>query len=325
MSDREQFSSARLTGVISDDNRGQRLDRVLASLFPAYSRARVQTWIKQGQVQVDGKIPRGRDSVRGGEQVVITPFCEPQVSQEAQAIPLKIVFEDTHLLVIDKPPGLVVHPAAGHWQGTLLNALLYHMRQLREIPRAGIVHRLDKDTSGLMVVAKTLIAHKWLIEQLKEHRIEREYRVIVLGRLISGGMVETQISRHPFNRKRMAVVERGKLARTHYRLERRFRAHTLLRVTLDTGRTHQIRVHMAHLGHPVIGDPIYGGRLRLPRGASQALIDELRSFKRQALHATRLSFLHPLDGAPVSWEAPVPGDMQRLIDALGADTRTHVE
>jgi 23S rRNA pseudouridine1911/1915/1917 synthase len=325
MSDREQFSAARLTGVISDDNRGQRLDRVLAGLFPAYSRARVQAWIKQGQVQVDGKIPRGRDSVRGGEQVVITPSRERQVSQEAQAIPIEVVFEDAHLLVIDKPPGLVVHPAAGHWQDTLLNALLHHARQLEEIPRAGIVHRLDKDTSGLMVVAKTLTAHRWLIDQFKEHKIEREYRVVVLGRLISGGKVETPIGRHPVDRKRMAVLERGKLARTHYRLERRFRAHTLLRVRLDTGRTHQIRVHMAHLRHPVIGDPVYGGRLKLPRGASQALIDELQGFKRQALHAARLSLLHPLDGAPVSWEATVPADMQRLIDALDADTSAHVE
>ncbi len=325
MSDREPFSSARLTGVISDDNRGQRLDRALTALFPAYSRARIQVWIKQGQVQVDGKFPRGRDSVRGGEQVVITPSRERQANQEAQAIPLKIVFEDAHLLVIDKPPGLVVHPAAGHWQGTVLNALLHHAQQLEGIPRAGIVHRLDKDTSGLMVVAKTLTAHKWLIDQLKEHKIEREYRVVVSGRLISGGEVETWIGRHPIDRKRMAVVERGKLARTHYRLERRFRAHTLLRVRLETGRTHQIRVHMAHLRHPVIGDPVYGGRLKLPRGASQTLIDELQSFKRQALHAARLSLLHPLDGTPLSWEATVPADMQRLIDALDADARGHVE
>jgi 23S rRNA pseudouridine1911/1915/1917 synthase len=310
-----------LTGIIAQDAAGQRLDRALARLFPAYSRARLQQWIKQGWVRVDGGVPRARDAVRGGERVVITAQKEAQACFEAQSIALNIIFEDQHLLVIDKPPGMVVHPAAGNWQGTVLNALLHYAPQLEIVPRAGIVHRLDKDTSGLMVITKTLEAHKQLVEQLKARTVEREYLVVVAGRLIAGGTIEGNIGRHSVDRKRMAVVDGGKPARTHYRVEKRFRAHSLLRVRLETGRTHQIRVHMAHIRHPVVGDPIYGGRLKLPAGASEALIEALRRFKRQALHAARLTLAHPFDTRRVCWQAPMPADMQELIDALEADNK----
>jgi 23S rRNA pseudouridine1911/1915/1917 synthase len=311
----------RLTGIIPDDNIGQRLDQALAKLFPAYSRARLQQWIKEGHVRVDGIVPRARDPVRGGEQVVITAQAETHASFEAQAIPLTIIFEDQDLLVIDKPPGIVTHPAAGNWQGTLLNALLHHAPQLQALPRAGIVHRLDKNTSGLMLVAKTLMAHKHLVDQLKARVIEREYLAVVVGCLVAGGTVEGYIGRHPVDRKRMAVIPSGKPARTHYRVKKRFRAHTMVRVRLETGRTHQIRVHMAHIRHPVVGDPVYGGRLKLPPAASDQLIEALRGIKRQALHAARLTFAHPEDGRPMQWEAALPADMQRLIDSLDADAQ----
>ncbi|MBA2408762.1 MAG: 23S rRNA pseudouridine(1911/1915/1917) synthase RluD [Gammaproteobacteria bacterium] len=313
----------RLTGIIPAGNSGERTDRALAKVFPEYSRARLQQWIRLGYVKIDGLQPRVRDPVCGGEQVIIDARITPQTGFEAQSIPLNVVYEDDHLLVIDKPAGLVAHPAAGNWGGTLLNALLHHAPRLENVPRAGIVHRLDKDTSGLMVVAKSLTAHKQLVDQLKARTVKREYLTVVGGRLIAGGMVKKAIGRHPVDRKRMAVTDTGKPARTHYRIDTRYRAHTLLRVRLDTGRTHQIRVHMAHIRHPVTGDPVYGGRLMLPAGANASLIAALRAFKRQALHAARLELAHPDSGATVNWTAPVPGDMQALIDALRADADPH--
>ncbi|MGI8740827.1 MAG: 23S rRNA pseudouridine(1911/1915/1917) synthase RluD [Gammaproteobacteria bacterium] len=313
----------RLTGIIPAGNSGERTDQALAKLFPDYSRARLQQWIRLGYVRINGLQPRVRDPVRGGEQVVILARIAPQTGFEAQAIALDVVYEDDHLLVIDKPAGLVAHPAAGNWGGTLLNALLHHAPQQESVPRAGIVHRLDKDTSGLLVVAKSPPAHKRLVDQLKARTVKREYLALVGGRLISGGMVEKAIGRHPVDRKRMAVTDTGKPARTHYRIETRYRAHTLLRVRLDTGRTHQIRVHMAHIRHPVAGDPVYGGRLMLPAGASESLVDALRKFRRQALHAARLELVHPGSGAAVSWTAPLPADMQALIDVLRDDAASH--
>ncbi len=310
----------KLTCMIPEENAGQRLDQVLAGLFPDYSRARLQRWIKQGHVTVDGIQMRPRDAVHGGEQVEVVPQQEVEQTFSAEAIPLDIVFEDDYILIINKPPNMVTHPGAGNWRGTLLNALLHHVPALESVPRAGIVHRLDKDTSGLMVVAKTLKAHTHLVKQLQARSVKREYLALVQGQVIAGGTVEGDIGRHHVDRKRMAVVDEGKAAVTHYRVEQRFREHTLLRVSLETGRTHQIRVHMAHIHHPIQGDAVYGGRLKLPRGATPELTSQLRAFKRQALHAVRLGLQHPQTGGDMQWQAPMPDDMQALIDVLQQDT-----
>jgi 23S rRNA pseudouridine1911/1915/1917 synthase len=305
---------------IPADLAGLRLDQALARLFPDFSRSRLQDWVKGGQVLVDGRPRRARDKVVAGERVRLEALIEEQVPCQPQAIALNIVFEDEHLLVIDKPADLVVHPAAGNPDGTVQNALLYHAPELVELPRAGIVHRLDKDTTGLMVVAKTPAAHKRLVEALQARAVKREYRALVLGVLVAGGTVEAPIGRHPTLRTRMAVHPLGKPAVTHYRVLERYRAHSLLQVNLETGRTHQIRVHMAHLHHPVFGDPVYGGRLRLPGGASEELVAAMRGFRRQALHACRLGFEHPASGETVSWEAPLPDDFAGLLEPLAVDT-----
>ena len=299
--------------------RGQRLDQALAELFPDYSRSRLQKWLKAGQITLDGQPARARDKVYGGEAVVIRAQREDEGQWQAEAIPLNIMFEDEQLIVIDKPAGLVVHPAAGNPAGTLLNALLHHAPELARVPRAGIVHRLDKDTTGLLVVARTLESRKHLVDQLQARAFLREYLAVVNGILISGGEVDAPIGRHPVQRKRMAVIETGKPALTRYRVRERFRHHTLLGLRLETGRTHQIRVHMAHIQHPLLGDPVYGGRLRLPPRCSEALAQALRGFRRQALHAARLGLTHPATGEPMEWEAPLPEDMARLIQVLRED------
>ena len=311
--------SIHLSVSIPEFMRGRRLDQALAELVPDYSRSRLQQWIRSSQVTLDGRIPKTRDIVQGGEQVQIDAEVAAESACQPQAIPLAIIYEDDDLLVINKPHGLVVHPAAGNPDGTLQNALLHHDPALAALPRAGIVHRLDKDTSGLMMVARNLAAHNRLVTALQAREIRREYLAVVNTVLTAGGEVEAPIGRHPVDRKRMAVVAGGKPARTHYRVVERYRAHTLVRLRLETGRTHQIRVHMAHIHCPVVGDPVYGGRLRQPRGAGEALRNVLQGFRRQALHAQRLAFQHPGSGVPVSWEAPVPVDMQELIDALHAD------
>jgi 23S rRNA pseudouridine1911/1915/1917 synthase len=298
---------------------GKRLDQALAVLFHEYSRSRLQQWIREGQVQVDARVIRPKDKVYAGQQVTLLASLSPEGDWEAQDIPLPIIYEDDHLLVINKPAGLVVHPAAGNYSGTMLNALLHHVPQLENLPRAGIVHRLDKETSGLLVVAKDLSTHKELVMQLQAREFEREYQAIVVGVMTAGGTVEAPLGRHPVQRKRMAVVERGKPAITHYRVMERFRAHSLIRVTLDTGRTHQIRVHMAYVHFPLVGDPVYGGRLKLPRGASPALTEALQHFRRQALHAARLGIIHPQTGEHMEWQAPLPDDMQTLLDILRTD------
>jgi 23S rRNA pseudouridine1911/1915/1917 synthase len=298
---------------------GLRLDQALARLYPEYSRARLQLWIRQGHVRLDGTQPRPRLIVHGGERVLIYPKMASQVAVKRESIPLNIVYEDAQLLVINKPPGLVVHPAAGNWQGTLLNAVLHYAPELERLPRGGIVHRLDKDTSGLIVIARTLQAHKSLVAQLHARRITREYLTLVQGSLVAGGTVTGNIGRHPVHRKRMAVIERGKPAVTHYRIERRFRVHTLLRVILETGRTHQIRVHLAYIQHPVVGDPVYGGRPKRPPQAGEALVKVLQDFKRQALHAVKISLEHPQNGEFLFWQAPLPQDMQALVKALSDD------
>ncbi|UCC55306.1 MAG: 23S rRNA pseudouridine(1911/1915/1917) synthase RluD [Gammaproteobacteria bacterium] len=298
---------------------GRRLDQALAELVPDYSRSRLQQWIRDGQVMLDGHRPRTRDRVHGGETVRIDAVFNEASACLPEDIPLDIVYQDSDLLVINKPAGLVVHPAAGNPDGTLQNALLYYEPALGRLPRAGIVHRLDKETSGLMVVARSQLAHKKLVEALQARAVKREYLAVVNSVLTAGGKVDAPIGRHPVDRKRMAVVTGGRDAVTHYRVVERYRGHTLVRLQLETGRTHQIRVHMAHIRCPVVGDPLYGGRLRLPRGANERLQSVLQAFRRQALHATRLAFTHPGDGHPVNWETPLPADMTDLVAALRQD------
>ena len=298
---------------------GLRFDQALAQALPQYSRARLKTWIESGAVQVDGRPLRGKDRVLGGEQVRIRAELPVQDRVQAEAMPLAVVFRDRTLLVIDKPAGLVVHPGAGNARHTLQNALLALDPKLALVPRAGLVHRLDKDTSGLLLVARTPEAHSALTAAMAARQITREYLAVCTGVLTGGGTIDEPIGRHRTQRTRMAVRSDGRPAVTHYRIERRFRAHTLVRVTLETGRTHQIRVHLAHIGFPVVGDPAYGGRRRIPKGSSPALAAELRAFPRQALHAARLSLSHPLTHREHEWRSPLPADMQRLLAALEAD------
>jgi 23S rRNA pseudouridine1911/1915/1917 synthase len=310
---------------LSADHAGLRLDQALARALPQYSRARLQGWIAEGAVQVDGRPPRARDLVKGGEQVSIEARIEPETRVTPEKLPLDIVFKDRALFVIDKPAGLVVHPGAGNPGRTLQNALLALDPKLALVPRSGIVHRLDKDTSGLLVVARTLEAHTKLVAALAEREVKREYVAICSGVMTAGGTIDQPIGRHRSDRTRMSVRTGGREAVTHYRVGARFRSHTLAQVQLETGRTHQIRVHMAHIGHPIVGDPAYGGRKRTPRGASAALIAALDAFQRQALHAARLELEHPLNGRLVSWEAPLPEDMNDLISALDKDKRSAAE
>ena len=309
--------------VITEAQSGLRLDQAMALLFPDFSRSRLQAWIKEGRVLVDGTARKPRDKVIEGQQLVLSALMEAQVPCQPQDIPLDIVYEDQHILVVNKPAGLVVHPAAGNPDGTLQNALLHHDSSLIELPRAGIVHRLDKDTTGLMVVAKSLPAHKKLVEDLQARIIKREYLALVKGLPTAGGTVDAPISRHPTVRTRMAVVASGKPAVTHFRIEARYRIHTLLRVNLETGRTHQIRVHMAYLHYPMVGDPVYGGRLSLPPAADEKTLATLRAFKRQALHACKLGLNHPISGEAMQWSVPLPDDMQQLLDVLAEDAREH--
>jgi 23S rRNA pseudouridine1911/1915/1917 synthase len=295
---------------------GRRLDQVLADLLPEYSRSRLQQWIDDGRVRLDGATCRRRERVHGGEEVRLVPVAEPQEGCLPQAIPLDLVYEDDSLLVINKPAGLVVHPAAGNPDGTLQNALLHHTPGLAGVPRAGIVHRLDKDTSGLLVVAKTLPAHAALVAQLQRRSVRREYRALVNGRVVAGGQVDAPIGRHPRERTRMAVVAGGRPAVTHYRVLERFPAHSLLAVRLETGRTHQIRVHLAHIHHPLVGDPAYGGRPRPGKGASARLTAAIRAFPRQALHAIALGLVHPVTGEALRWEVPMAPDLAELLAVL---------
>ena len=299
---------------VDSDLAGGRLDRVLAQLLPEFSRGRLQQWIEAGQVLVDDRPCRVRDKVWGGESIRIEAELAVIDEHRPQAIALDLVYEDEHLLVIDKPAGLVVHPAAGNPDGTLLNALLHHAPELATLPRAGIVHRLDKDTTGLMVVARTLQAHCALVEQLQRRVVHREYRALVLGTLVAGGRVEAPIGRHPTQRVKMAVVGNGREAITHYRVLESYPGHTLLAVELETGRTHQIRVHMTHIHHPLVGDTTYGARPRPPRGCHPELAAALQSFPRQALHAIRLGLIHPATGAEMQWEVPMAPDLDALLE-----------
>ncbi len=301
---------------------GHRIDRALAEMLPEFSRSRLQQWIEAGRVLLNGSPCRPRDKVWGGDDVTLTPILEPLGECTPQAIPVDCVFEDEHLIVVNKPAGLVVHPAAGHPDGTLQNALLYRFPELDCLPRAGLVHRLDRDTTGLMVVARTLAAHKSLVDQLQRRDVHREYRALVSGDLVAGGRIEAPIGRHPVHRIRMAVVEGGRASVTHYQVLERFAGLTLLAVKLETGRTHQIRVHMAHLHHPLVGDPLYGGRLRLPKGAALRVSEAIKGFLRQALHATALGLSHPATGEAMRWQVPLPGDLSGLLELLRQEHRS---
>lgn len=298
---------------------GRRFDAVLAELFPEFSRSRLAEWIKSGDARLDGEVARPRDPVRGGQVASLDAVLETQTHALPEDIPLHVLYEDDQVFVLDKPAGLVVHPGAGNPDGTLVNALLFRDPALAALPRAGIVHRLDKDTSGVMVVARTLQAHAALVEQLSARDVHRQYLAIVVGAMVAGGTANAAIDRHPRDRLKMAVREDGRDAVTHYRLRERFRHHTALECRLETGRTHQIRVHMAHIKYPIVGDPLYGGPLKLPRGASEELVAALRGFKRQALHAETLEFAHPATGEPLRVSAPVPADMQELMRLLRED------
>jgi len=305
---------------ISDELAGQRLDQALAQMFPEYSRSRLKAWLLSGAVLVDGELWRPRDRVAGGETVELQVVPEVAVRAGPEAIPLDVVFEDDTLLVVNKPAGLVVHPGAGNATGTLMNGLLNHAPSLELLPRAGIIHRLDKDTSGLLLVAKTLPSHTTLVRQLADREISRQYLAVCNGVLTGGATIDAPIARHPVDRMRMAVRENGKPAVTHYTVIERFRAHTFIKVVLETGRTHQIRVHFAYRRHALVGDPVYGGRLALPAGASEALIKALREFRRQALHAKQLEFAHPASGETLCLEAPPPADFELLLQTLREDS-----
>jgi len=295
---------------------GQRLDQALAKLFPEYSRSRLKAWLLDGAILVDGESPRPRDPVQGGEIVALQARPELSVTADPEPIELEVVHEDESVIVINKPAGLVVHPGAGNKRGTLMNGLLHHASQLEELPRAGIVHRLDKDTSGLLLIAKTLTAHTALVRLLADREISRFYLAVCNGVLTGGGKIDAAIGRHRVDRKRMCVRDDGKPAVTHYTVRERFAAHTYVSVRLETGRTHQIRVHFAHRRHALVGDPVYGGRLLLPKGANDNLVMTLRRFRRQALHATKLEFIHPDSGEALSFEIPPPDDFAGLLVAL---------
>lgn len=306
----------KLSAAISPELAGKRLDQALALLFPEHSRSRLKEWIDNEEITVNGVFKRPRTRVVEGDQIIVDATIAVLSDWVGEPIALDIVYEDEDLLVINKPANLVVHPAVGNWVGTLVNALLHHCSALNQVPRAGVVHRLDKDTTGLMVVAKTLAAQTSLVNQLQARTVKRIYEAVVYGLILSGNTIKAPIGRHPHDRLRMAVLESGKTAITHYRVIEKFKAHTHLRVQLETGRTHQIRVHLAHVQHPIIGDKVYGGRLRLPPQASVELQTCLREFPRQALHARSLSLIHPVTSREMQWEVPLPEDMQHLLSVL---------
>ncbi|WP_432471140.1 23S rRNA pseudouridine(1911/1915/1917) synthase RluD [Amphritea sp. HPY] len=312
-----------LSATVPDELIGKRLDQAVAELFPEYSRSRLQVWIKDGSLTVDGKTRRMRDKLMGGELISVNAELDVIDSFKAVEMPLDIVFEDDHIMIINKPAGLVVHPAAGHWDDTLLNGLLHYNPDIAQVPRAGIVHRLDMDTTGLMVVAKTIQAQTELVAQLQDRSMGREYEAVVNGVMTGGGTVDEPMGRHSRNRQKMAVVGLGKEAVTHYRVLQKFRAHTHIRLKLETGRTHQIRVHMSHINYPLVGDQMYGGRFRLPKGISRELQLMLKNMQRQALHAKRLEIFHPETGEQMAWEVDLPDDMVQLLDQLKQDAETH--
>jgi 23S rRNA pseudouridine1911/1915/1917 synthase len=316
----ESSERIRISAKAADGHAGMRLDQVAAALFPDYSRARLQKWIRSGDLTVDGRAARTTYRINENEILCLDAQAERQGMAMPQDIPLDVIHADQDLVVINKPAGLVVHPAVGHPDGTLQNALLNFDGKLAVLPRSGIVHRLDKDTSGVMVVARSLRAHTSLVNQLQTRTMSRIYRAVASGDIVAGGTVDAPIGRHPGDRKRMAVVSSGKPAVSHYRVLKRVNGVTYVVVSLESGRTHQIRVHMAHIGHSLAGDPVYGRNLKMKRGLPAGLVDAVRSFPRQALHAYRLSLVHPATLLPVTFEAPLPEDMENLLARLEADS-----
>lgn len=318
----EDQDSELIEATVPEHLAGKRFDQALAEMFPEFSRSRLTEWIKAGDALLNGEQMKPKMSVNGGETVSLVAKLHIETDAKAEAIPLDIIFADADIIVVNKPAGLVVHPGAGNANGTMVNALLHFDAELANLPRAGIVHRLDKDTSGLMVVARSIRAHASLIEQLSSRAVHRQYVAVVQGPMVAGSTINAPIDRHPRDRVRMAVVKEGggREAITHYRVREKFRSHTVVECRLETGRTHQIRVHMAHVKHPLIGDPLYGGAFKLPKAATETLVEALRAFKRQALHAEKLSFIHPLNDEQMSFDAVMPKDMQALIQALREDT-----
>jgi len=323
--DSETDTSGEQQAEVAPELAGRRFDQVLAELFPDYSRSRLQGWIRAGLALLDGEVVQPRHKVRAGQQIVLSPQQEESTGAAAESIPLEVVFEDEHLLVINKPAGLVVHPGAGNPAGTLMNGLLHHAPELEALPRAGILHRIDKDTTGLLLVARSMAAHTRLVRDLEQRKIKREYRAVCYDRLTAGETVDAPIGRHPTQRTRMAVTDKGKPAVTHYRVLARFVAHSFIACRLESGRTHQIRVHMAWRKHPLVGDPVYGGRLRIPPGASEELTRVLQTFKRQALHASDLGFVHPVSGEELQFHAQLPDDLLGLLGALGGNASIDYE
>ncbi|MBV1959688.1 MAG: 23S rRNA pseudouridine(1911/1915/1917) synthase RluD [Pseudomonadales bacterium] len=319
-----EFETISLQATIPEELSGGRFDQVAAKLFPSYSRSRLKSWIESGELTLDGESNRPRQKVQEGQTLRIEATLDAPEEWSPEDLDLDIVYEDEHLLLINKPAGFVVHPGAGNWSGTLLNGLLHRYPELGQIPRAGIVHRIDKDTTGLMVVARTLEAHTHLVNQLQERTLTRQYEAITQGVMVGGGSVNKPMGRHPVHRKKMAVIEHGgKPAVTHYRVVKRYRIHTHIRVQLETGRTHQIRVHMAHARYPLLGDPVYLGRARLPAGGTEEFKESILRFGRQALHAKFLGMEHPATGEWMEWEIPLPQDMVDLLEVLKKDQQDH--
>ena len=302
--------------ILPERLNGERIDSSLAEMLPHFSRSKITSSIKSGLALINENLFKPKDKVIGNEVVTISLSQKEPTSWAPEDIPLDIVYEDDDIIVINKPFGLVTHPGAGNWNGTLANALLNYDSNLSKLDRAGIVHRLDKNTSGLMVISKNAKSQKFLVEQLQSHSVEREYSAIVYGHMISGGSINEPIGRDPKDRVKQAILTNGKESKTHYRAIDRFMSHTHVKAILETGRTHQIRVHLSHIGHPLIGDPMYGGRVRFPKKASLELKDELLNFQRQALHSKKLTLTHPTTGQSMSWKVDLPADMQQLLSAL---------
>ena len=305
--------------TIAEDE-GERLDSVIAKEFAQYSRAHIQKWIKDGKLLLDGEIVKPKKILKVNQIISAETSEEPIVEDGPEDIPIEIIFEDEDIIILNKQPGLVVHPGAGNQTGTLVNALLNHDKELSFLPRAGIVHRLDKDTSGIMVVARNEISYLNLVSQLKERKVKRRYLAIVVGNPLSGSTINEPIGRHPKHRTKQAVTDKGKEAITNFKIQKKMHGYSLLNVSLETGRTHQIRVHLAFLGFPIVGDSVYGGTRKFSAGTSETLKKELSKFLRQALHAEKLEFIHPTIGKKVSYLAKVPEDLNNLIALLNKST-----